>query len=129
MTRGASGRSRRSAAAPGDRGGVSLEFAGVLPSVLTVIFFCLEFLLVGITVERVENAARTGARVAAQRQEAGACETAAMQAMPGWLNEKKVTSATRDGGVVCRVRAKVPVLIKGVPLDFTMTRTVEMPVG
>ncbi|WUH97448.1 pilus assembly protein [Spirillospora sp. NBC_00431] len=124
-----SGETRSGRIAAGDRGGVTLEFAGVLPSILVVIFFCLEFLLVGMTVERVENAARTGARVAAQRQDAGACESAAMAAMPGWLNEKKVTSEARDGGVVCRVQAKVPVLVKGIPLDFTMNRTVEMPLG
>lgn len=119
----------REGRAAADGGSVSLEFAGILPSVLLVIFFCLEFLLVGLTVERVENAARTGARVAAQRQDAGACRSAAMQAMPGWLNEQKVYASTEDGGVVCRVHARVPVLVKGVPLDFAIDRTVKMPVG
>jgi hypothetical protein len=31
--------------------------------------------------------------------------------------------------VYCHVRAKVPLLWKGVPLDFTVNRTVTMPLG
>jgi hypothetical protein len=49
--------------------------------------------------------------------------------MPGWLNDKKVYASTEDGGVVCRVHARVPILAKGIPLDFAMDRTVKMPVG
>jgi len=113
----------------GDHGGVSVEFAGVLPGVLFVILFCLEFMMAGLTVERVENAARTGARIASQQQEPSQCERAAMEAMPAWLNEKKVAASVNDGGVSCRVEAKVPVLFKGIPLDFTMRRTVTMPLG
>jgi hypothetical protein len=35
----------------------------------------------------------------------------------------------KDDAVVCVIDATVPILAKGVPLDFSVTRTVEIPVG
>jgi hypothetical protein len=113
-----------------DRGGVLVEFAGVFPVALVVILICTETLLVATTVERVENATRTGARVASQQRNAEAGRAAALEAMPGWLSEHTVDGGrTRDGGFSCRVRAKVPLLWPGAPLNLTVERTVQMPAG
>jgi hypothetical protein len=114
----------------GDRGTASVEFAALLPIVLAVVLVCFEALMASVTVERVENAARTGARVAAMRQDAAACVPAAAAALPGWLNERTLRGGEAGGdGVSCTVRAKVPLLWRGVPLDYTVTRTVTMPEG
>ncbi|MFB4300705.1 TadE/TadG family type IV pilus assembly protein [Actinomadura sp. NTSP31] len=121
----------RPAAGPGaDRGTASVEFATLLPIVLAVVLVCFEALMASVTVERVENAARTGARVAAMSQDASACVPAAGAALPGWLNDRTLRGADAgDDGVSCTVRARVPLLWRGVPLDYTVTRTVTMPTG
>ncbi|MDN3356896.1 TadE family protein [Actinomadura sp. DC4] len=112
-----------------DRGAAITEYIAVFPVALAVILFAFEGLMSGMTVERVENAARTGARVASQRQDAGACRGSALGVMPGWINRRKVVGGWRDDGVYCHVRADIPVLWPGAPLDFTIDRTVHMPVG
>lgn len=113
-----------------DRGAVAVEYAGVLPIALIIILVAFQALMASTTVERVENAARTGARVAGQQQDTRACRDAALDAMPTWLNDRWVEGgASGDDGVYCRVHAKVPLLWKGVPLDFTVKRTVTMPLG
>jgi Flp pilus assembly protein TadG len=116
-----------------DRGGVAIEFAGIIPFALLVILLSFQAYVSSTTVERVENIARTGAREASQRYDPGQCRRHALNAMPAWLNEYQIEGgATRVGGedaVYCRVRAKLPLLWKGVPLDYTVTRTVTMPLG
>ncbi|GAA1839337.1 TadE/TadG family type IV pilus assembly protein [Actinomadura bangladeshensis] len=114
---------------PRDRGGVTVEFAAALPAGLLIIFLAFEALMVSTTVERVENAARTGARTAAQRQAPGECPAAAMASMPGWLNEKHAVAGGGRDEVTCRVQAKVPLVFPGIPLDFGVNRTVTMPLG
>lgn len=112
-----------------DRGVSAVEYAATFPLVVCTILLAFEALMAAVTVERVENAARTGARTAGQDQRAAACRTAALEAMPGWLNDKTVSGGPAGDGVFCRVRAHVPVLWPGVPLDFTVDRTVTMPLG
>ncbi|QKW34162.1 pilus assembly protein [Actinomadura sp. NAK00032] len=115
---------------PADRGTASVEFAALLPIVLGVVLVCFGALTASTTVERVENAARTGAREAAMRQDPAACVPAAAAALPAWLNDRTVRGGEAGGdGVSCTVRAKVPLLWRGVPLDFTVTRTATMPNG
>lgn len=116
-----------------DRGAVALEYAAVFPLACFVIFLAFQGYVASTTVERVDNAARTGAREAGKRYEPGLCAKYARQAMPGWLNDYTIDgghqSVDGDDGVYCRVRAKLPLLWKGIPLDYTVTRTVTMPLG
>jgi hypothetical protein len=116
-------------AANRDRGAVLVEFSAVFPIALVVILFAFEALMASTTVERVENAARTGARTASQQQNPDACRGAALDALPGWLSERSVDGGPSGDGVRCHVRAKVPLLWPGAPLGFTVDRTVEMPLG
>ncbi len=117
----------------GDRGAVAVEFAGIAPLAFFVIFLAFQAYISSTTVERVENVARTGAREAGQRYDPGLCRERARAAMPGWLNTYSIeggrTSVDGDDGVYCRVRAKLPLLWKGIPLNYTVTRTVTMPLG
>lgn len=113
-----------------DHGGVTLEFGAVLPTALFIIFVAFQALMASTTVERVENAARTGAREASKMHDPGVCTGAAMGAMPSWLNDRSADSgASGNDGVYCHVRAKVPLLWPGIPLEFTVNRTVHMPMG
>jgi Flp pilus assembly protein TadG len=112
-----------------DAGAVLVEFAALVPVALVVILICAEALLAATTVERVENATRTGARIASQQGNAGACPAAALEAMPGWLTERTVDGGRTADGLYCHVRAKVPLLWPGAPLNVTVDRTVHMPVG
>jgi Flp pilus assembly protein TadG len=123
-------RASRISAKPRDHGGAAIEFSAVLPSALIIIFLAFQALMASTTVERVENAARTGARAASQAHDAGVCGSAATGAMPSWLNDRSVDSGSSgNDGVYCHVRAKVPLVWPGVPLDFTVNRTVHMPMG
>lgn len=120
-----------------DTGQASLQFAGVFPILLFVSLLCFKVYATVVAVERVENAARTGAREASIAHSPGLCQTKAMAALPSWLTERQKgedggprATATGWGGlnvVSCRVRAKIPVLWPAVPLDFTVDRTVHMP--
>lgn len=113
----------------GDGGVVLTEYAAVFPVALIVILIAFEALMAGMSVERLDNAARTGARVASQRQNAGECTRVALGAMPRWINDRQVDGGWRDDGLYCHVRAKIPLLWPGAPLDVTVDRTVHMPVG
>jgi hypothetical protein len=119
---------------PDDRGASIVEFAGILVPALVVILIAFQAYISSTTVERVQNAARTGAREASQRYNPGACPFYAESVIPkGWLKEYWInggaTSVGGDDSVYCTVRAKLPLLFKGLPLDFTVTRTVTMPLG
>jgi Flp pilus assembly protein TadG len=117
-----------------DRGAAIVEFAGILVPALVLILIAFQLYISSTTVERVQNAARTGAREASQRYDPGACPVYAGQAIPkGWLKQYWInggaTSVGGDDSVYCTVRAKLPLLFKGLPVDFTVTRTVTMPLG
>lgn len=119
---------------PADRGVSVVEFTGILAPALVVILVAFQAYISSTTVERVQNAARTGAREASQRYNPGACPFYAENAMPKrWLKEYSInggaTSVGGDDSVYCTVRAKLPLLFEGVPVDFTVTRTVTMPLG
>lgn len=112
-----------------DGGAAITEYVAVFPVAMVVILLAFEGLMSGMTVERVENAARTGARVASQQQNSGACGGAAGEAMPTWINHRQINGGWQDDGLFCHVRAEIPLLWPGAPLDFTIDRTVHMPVG
>ncbi|GAA3944392.1 hypothetical protein GCM10023085_28000 [Actinomadura viridis] len=111
-----------------DRGSAATEYLSMIGLFLFVLMVCFEVYAGFTAVEKIEDAARTGARVGSM-QDVGAGRAAAENVMPAWLNEQSV-QVFRDGdAVVCVIRAKVPMLAKGVPLDFTITRKVQIPVG
>jgi Flp pilus assembly protein TadG len=116
-----------------DRGSVATEFAGIVPLAFVVILLSFQAYVSSTTVERVENIARTGAREAGQRYDPEQCRRHALDAKPAWINDYEIEGgATRVAGedaVYCRVEAKLPLLWRGVPLDYTVTRTVTMPLG
>ncbi|MEU5880318.1 TadE family protein [Spirillospora sp. NPDC047279] len=118
---------------PRDRGASAIELAAILPTAIFVILVAYQAYVSSTTVERVENAARTGAREASQRYDPSLCRTYAQGSMPTWLKEYWIEGGAAkvdgDDGVFCRVRAELPLLWKGVPLDYTVTRTVTMPLG
>jgi Flp pilus assembly protein TadG len=112
-----------------DHGTASVEFLSMVPLVLVMMGLALELVASFLAIERVENAARTGARVASM-SDPTAGRQAAEAALPGWLNDQSVTVAPAGQGTVeCTIRAKVPLLWKGIPFDVTVVRRVEMPVG
>lgn len=112
-----------------DRGAAAIEYAALLPVVIVLLLLAFQAYTASTTVERIENAARTGARVAGQHYDPERCPAAALASMPSWLNDHQVDGGRTGGGVYCHVRAKLPLLWKGVPLDITVNRTVTMPLG
>ncbi|MBB6399785.1 Flp pilus assembly protein TadG [Actinomadura coerulea] len=116
-----------------DAGAAAVEFAGVLPVALLVVFVAFQAYISFTTVSRVENIARTGAREAAQHYDPSRCVEYANRVRPYWLNDYKIdggrTEVAGADAVYCHVEARLPVLFKGVPLDYTVNRTVTMPLG
>ncbi len=111
----------------GDRGGPLLEFAAIFPVLLMVAVLAIEAFLAFVAAERLESAARAGARVAGTERLEGA-EAAARHALPSWLDEAAVTSGGNDhGGFYVEVSYPLPIVFSSVGLDLTLTRRVEMP--
>lgn len=109
------GRPRRGA----DRGGPILEFAAVLPILLLTVVVAFEAFTAFVAIERLESAARAGAREGT--------EEAAQQALPDWLDEATVTSGTNDSdGFYVEVSHSLPIVFS-VDLNVTLTRRVDMP--
>lgn len=110
-----------------DRGGPLLEFAAMFPILLLVAVVAIEAFLAFVAVERLESAARAGARVAGERQLEGA-EAAAREALPTWLDEATVSSGTNDSeGYYVQVSHPLPIVFSASGLDLTLTRRVDMP--
>jgi hypothetical protein len=117
-----------------ERGSVTVELGGIFPLIGIIILMCFDALLVATTVERVENAARTGARAASQAQDLSpaTCMSRAGEAMPSWINGTPEITGRPVGvsGVSCRVKAKIPLIWKNVPyLEIEIDRNVSMPMG
>ncbi|GLY85315.1 TadE/TadG family type IV pilus assembly protein [Actinoallomurus iriomotensis] len=113
----------------GDRGAAAVEYLAFFPLFLVVLLVCLEAYVSLVTVERIDGATRTGARVASMSGVASG-RAAARGSMPGWLNRYTIRfETTQAGGVRCVVRAKVPLLWPGIPFDVAVIRRVEMPMG
>ncbi|MFI6575055.1 TadE/TadG family type IV pilus assembly protein [Nocardiopsis sp. NPDC050513] len=110
-----------------DRGGPLLEFAAMFPILLLVCVMAIEAFLAFVAVERLESAARAGARVAGAEQLAGA-EQAARSALPTWLDDATITSGTNDSdGYYVEVSHPVPIVFSSVGFDLMLTRRVDMP--
>jgi hypothetical protein len=112
-----------------DRGSAAVEYLSMLGLFLFVSGICFEMYVTFSAVEKIENATRTGARVASM-ENASAGQAAAERAMPEWLNDQQITVTENDAdNVSCEIRAKVPLFFKGVPFDVAVKRRVQMPVG
>ncbi|MEE2054311.1 TadE/TadG family type IV pilus assembly protein [Nocardiopsis tropica] len=110
-----------------DRGGPLLEFAAFFPILLLTAVVAIEAFLAFVAVERLESAARAGARVAGAEQLPGA-EAAAREALPSWLDDATVTSGTNDSeGFYVEVSHPLPIVFSSSGLDLTLTRRVDMP--
>ncbi|WP_017582033.1 TadE/TadG family type IV pilus assembly protein [Nocardiopsis valliformis] len=110
-----------------DRGGPILEFAAVLPILLLTVVVSIEAFLAFVAIERIESAARAGARVAGSEQLEGA-ERAARTALPSWLENADVTSGANDSdGYYVEVSHPMPIVFSSVDLNLTLTRRVDMP--
>lgn len=109
-----------------DRGAQIVEFAAFIPFLLLALIIVMEVFASFMAVERIESAARAGARVGGP-QGTGAAIATANAALPSWLDHANVTSGYTDGGVYTQVSVKSPLLWQNAPFDITLTRRVEMP--
>lgn len=110
-----------------DRGAQMVEFAVYFPVLLLVVILAMEVFASFSAMERIESAARAGARVGGQ----GGFDTAdstARQALPDWLDDADIRSgANGDGGVYTEVSVNAPIMWKNAPFDIELKRRVEMP--
>lgn len=122
----------------GDEGSAAVEFMAWIGFVLAALFCAYEAYTAFATVEQVENATRTGARVASMQGVAlhepttkdGPGTHAANAALLKVITDKEITVEALSGDTVrCTVRAKVPLIANGLHLNITVRRRVEMPVG
>ncbi|MEU7643432.1 AAA family ATPase [Streptomyces huasconensis] len=112
------GLSLRRRAAAGDRGAVTLEFAGMFPLLLAVVAILWQCALYGYTYSLAGNAADEAARAATAayavgEDGAGACSDAAQEHLPAAWQDAEVSCT--DGGLVwkARVSVDVPVFFPG----------------
>ncbi|TDC80845.1 hypothetical protein [Actinomadura sp. 7K507] len=121
-----------------DEGSAAVEFMAWIGFVLATLFCAYEAYTAFATVEQVENATRTGARTASMQGVAlhepttkiGPGTRAASAALPEVITDREITVEALAGDTVrCTVRAKVPLIANGLPLNITVLRRVEMPVG
>ncbi|MEU6219515.1 AAA family ATPase [Streptomyces sp. NPDC047022] len=103
----------------GDRGSVTLEFAGMFPLVLVVVALLWECVLYGYTYSLAGNAADEAARAATAAyavhgDTAGACRAAGAAHLPGAWQGARIECAP-DGPVMrATVQADVPLFFPGV---------------
>ncbi|MFI1950653.1 AAA family ATPase [Streptomyces xinghaiensis] len=98
----------------GDSGQVAVEFLGMVPLLAVVLILCWQCALLGYTYSLAGHAADQGARTATAAQSAGACETAAVEDLPGAWRSGASVSCVREGGLwKADVGLKVPVLFPG----------------
>lgn len=113
--------------ARGSRGQATIETVAYLPLLFAIFFTVVEVFAYFMTMEQVDNAARTGARVESQGYDGAA---AARRALPESVRSQGTTiTVTSDGATAkATVTGQVPIIFNG-PIDWQVTRTVQMPVG
>ncbi len=119
-----SGRKRRGA--HGDRGAVTLEFAGIFPLVLVVLALLWQCALYGYSYTLAGNAADEGARAATAAHAAGdsgpaACRTAATRHLPSAWSGATVTCTDAGSVWQATVKADVPLFFPGVNPGWKVT--------
>ncbi|GAA1768203.1 MULTISPECIES: TadE/TadG family type IV pilus assembly protein [Streptomonospora] len=120
--RGSARRRRR-----GDRGSQILEFAAYFPLFVLVATIALETFFAFIAAERMEHAARAGARAAGTEGLAGG-ESTARAALPSWLSQAEVSVGDNgQGGYYTEVTVDFPLMFPTPGFDFDLSRRVEMP--
>ncbi|MFF8283557.1 TadE/TadG family type IV pilus assembly protein [Streptomyces albus] len=110
----------------GDRGALSVEFAGMAPVVLLTLVLLWQCVLIGYTFSLAGNsadeAARAATAAAAYGDAQGACESAARAHLPAkWRADARI-SCTRGGTVwKADVDLRTPLLLPGAAgLPFTV---------
>ncbi|MFD3313079.1 CpaE family protein [Streptomyces sp. NPDC058694] len=109
----------------GDRGAVTLEFAGMFPILLVVMTILWQCVLYGYTYSLAGNAADEAARAATAAYAvdgdvAGACAAAGGENLPGAWDGTGIVCGT-DGPVMkATVTAQVPLFFPGFDVDWTV---------
>ncbi|MBD9734393.1 pilus assembly protein [Streptomyces sp. H28] len=109
-----------------DRGQVTIEFLGMLPTILVTLVVLWQLVLVGYTFTLAGNAADEAVRAAtatAPGARGGPCEEAGLDKLPGaWRGGASVTCGGGGGIVTADVRLNVPILFPGMasfPFEVT----------
>ncbi|MEU3946285.1 TadE/TadG family type IV pilus assembly protein [Streptomyces sp. NPDC029526] len=109
-----------------DRGQVTVEFLGMLPTILVTLVVLWQLVLVGYTFSLAGNAADEAVRAAtaaAPGERGGPCQEAGLDKLPAaWRGSASVTCGGGGGFVTADVRLNVPVLFPGTasfPFDVT----------
>ncbi|MDA0563241.1 pilus assembly protein [Streptomonospora sp. S1-112] len=111
----------------GDRGSQILEFAAYFPLFVLVATIALETFFAFIAAERMEHAARAGARVAGL-QGLDAAGSTARAALPTWLDQAEVTVGENgEGGYYTEIAVDFPLMFPTPGFDLDLTRRVDMP--
>ncbi|MFV0133924.1 pilus assembly protein [Streptomyces sp. HMX87] len=108
----------------GDRGQVTIEFLGMIPTIIATLVVLWQLVLVGYTFTLAGNAADEAVRAgtaASPGERQGACRAAGLEKLPGaWEGDADVDCGTAGGYVTADVTLRVPVLFPGTvgfPLD------------
>lgn len=129
-----------------------VQFAAGFPVAVLAILICFKLFVVITTIERVNNAARDGARAASLAHDKSKCRPAALATLPKWLTHMEnnadhlpdphpfkpphsrvavyggdVINGDVINGVSCQVIVKVPLLWSSLDWNYNVDRTVRMP--
>lgn len=111
----------------GDRGSVTLEFAGMFPLVLVVMAILWQCVLYGYTYSIAGNAADEAARAATAAyalnpgDSEGACEAAGSEDLPGAWSGADIDCTAEGLVMTARVEADVPLFFPGFDVDWQVT--------
>ncbi|MCZ9349576.1 pilus assembly protein [Streptomyces mutabilis] len=100
-----------------DSGQVTVEFLGMLPTIIVTLVVLWQLVLVGYTFTLAGNAADEAVRAATAAERGarqGACEEAGRDKLPGaWEGGAGVDCGTAGGFVTADVEIRVPILFPG----------------
>lgn len=108
-------------------GQATVETIAMLPVILLMFLMAIEAFAFIMTIEEVNNAARTGARVTSQGENGS---KAAYDALPKRLHNSHTKIRVNSDGekATSTVTARVPLII-GDPIDWEITRSATIPLG
>ncbi|CAM4023596.1 TadE/TadG family type IV pilus assembly protein [Nocardiopsis rhodophaea] len=110
-----------------DSGAQMIEFAVYFPILLLFVILVMEVFASFTAIERVESAARAGARVAGASGY-GVAESTARASLPDWLDDADITAGPNgSGGVYTEVSVTTPIMWSNAPFKIELKRRVEMP--
>jgi pilus assembly protein CpaE len=110
----------------GDRGSVTLEFAGMFPLILITMAILWQAALYGYTYSLAGNAADEAARAATAAfavdgDVAGACQAAGAQNLPGAWSDTSIDCAPAGPLMRAEVEANVPLFFPGFDAGWTVS--------